>query len=100
MEGDVGLLGPARNLNERRQRRLDFDNILIPSAAARVAAGEDALIEDDADAILQVIRGVVETHMPNSSLGRFAQGWSLRLSSTLSRRMAKVELEALSLIHI
>ena len=88
----MGYWGQPVDPGRRRQRKEDFKKKLkLPSMVS--GDMEDALIEDDAEAILQGIRGVVETHMPNSSLGRFAQGWALRISSMLSGRMEKVEFE-------
>jgi len=74
----------------RRRRTAGFEKTLEISSAAGVfaAAGEDA------EAILRRIHDVVETEMPNSSLSRFAQGWALRISDMLSRRLATAAWEA------
>ena len=70
---------------------------MIPSAAARVAADEDALTKDQVDEIMRQIHDVVKAHMPHSSLRGFAQGSALRISNMLSQRLATVAMEATSL---
>ena len=89
-----GFWGQPVDKNERDQRKVDFENRLFPSTAARDAANKDALSKDQADEILRRIHGVVRTHMQNSSLSRFAQGWAVCIGNVLSQRLATVAMEA------
>ena len=72
LAGEGGFWGQPVQENERCQRKVNFENILFPSAAARDAANKDALSKDQADEILRRIHGVVKTHMQNSSLSRLS----------------------------
>ena len=92
-----GFWGQPVDKNERGQRKVDFENRLFPSKAARDAANTDALTEDQAEEIMQRIHDVVKSHMPNSSLSRFAQGWAMRIGNMLSQRLPTVAMEAPSI---
>jgi len=75
---------------------MGFQQTLHLQSAAGVfaAAGEDDLPREEAEAILQRIHDIVEAALPGSSISRFAQGWALRLSEMLSRRLATAAWEA------
>jgi len=93
---DGSFWGQPADQDARLRRSMGFQQTLRLQSAAGLfaAAGEDALPRDEAEAILQRIHDIVEAELPSSSLSRFAQGWALRLSDMLSRRLETAAWEA------
>jgi hypothetical protein len=94
LEDEMGYWGQPVDPARRRERMADFEKKLTITSAM---TGDMAdFVQDEAEAILQRIHDVVEAHLPNSSLSRIAQGWALRMSNMLSRRLATDGWEASS----